>query len=71
MSWKFEKDRSTNSRWNITLGRYLLTALGLDLKVSEKIILGGDGSFKGWSAPMVDVSTYDFKTLTDNKVKLE
>ena len=34
-------------------------------------ILGGDGPFKGWSAPIVDVSTYDFKPLTDNKVKPE
>ena len=29
------------------LGRYLITALGLDIKFSENIILGGDGPFKG------------------------
>ena len=51
------------------LGRDLLTALGLDIKFSENIILGGDGLYKGYSAPMVDVITYYFKTLTDNKVK--
>ena len=53
------------------LGRYLLTNLGLDLKFSENIILGGDVPFKGCSAPMVDIRTYDFKPLTDNKVKPE
>ena len=53
------------------LGRGLLTALGLDLKFSENIILGGDGPFKSCSAPMVYVSTYEFKPLTDNKVKPE
>ena len=53
------------------LGRDLLTALGLDIKFSENIILGGDGTLKGCSAPIVDISTYDFKPLTDNKVKPE
>ena len=51
------------------LGRYLLAALGLDNKFSENIILGGDGLFKGCSEPMVYFSTYDFKPLTENKVK--
>ena len=53
------------------LGRYLLTALLLGLKFSENIILRGDGPCKGFSATMVDVITYDFKTLTVNKVKPE
>ena len=53
------------------LGRYSLTVLGLDLKFSGNIILGVDRPFKGCSALMVDVSTYYFKPLTDNKVKPE
>ena len=53
------------------LGKDLLTALGLDLKYYEDIILRRDGQFKGYSAPMLDVSTYDFKPLTENKVKPE
>ena len=60
---------STNSRYYMILGRYLLTALVLYLKFLENIILGGDGPFKGWSAPMVDISTYDFKPVTENKIK--
>ena len=63
--------KSSNSRYNMILGRDLLTALGLDLKFSENIILESDGPYKGCSAPMVDVSTYDFKHLTYNKVKPE
>ena len=53
------------------LGIYLLTTLGLDIKFSRNIILGGDGPFKGCSSHVVDVSTYDFKYLIDNKVKIE
>ena len=53
------------------LGRDLLTTLWLDIKFSENIILGGDGLFKGCSEPMVYFSTYDFKPLTENKVKPE
>ena len=70
-TWKCYVAKLTNSRYNMILGRDLLTALGLDIKFSENIILGGDGTFIGCSAPIVDVSTYDFKTLTDNKVKPE
>ena len=53
------------------LGRDLLNNLRLDIKFSEEIIFRGDGPFKGCSAPMIDVSTYEFKPLTENKVKPE
>ena len=53
------------------LGRYLPTALGLDLKFSENVIIGGEGPYKGYSTPMVDVSNYDFKSITDKTDKLE
>ena len=53
------------------LGRDLLITLGLDIKFSENIILGGDGTFKGCSEPMVNVIIYESKTLIDNKVKPE
>ena len=68
LSWKCHVDSSTNSRYNMILGRDLLTDLGLGLKFSEKIIVGGDGPYKGCSAPMVDVSNCDFKLLTDKTV---
>ena len=47
VTWKFHVARSTNSRYDMILGRDLFTALGLDLKFSENIILGGDETFKG------------------------
>ena len=47
VTWKCHVAKSTNIRYDMILGRYLLTALGLDLKFSENVILGGDGPFKG------------------------
>ena len=51
------------------LGRDLLTSLGLDLKFSENIIIGGEGSYEGCSELMVNLSNYYFKSLTENVVK--
>ena len=53
------------------LDRDLLTALGLDLKISENVIHSGEGPYEGCSAPMVDVSNYEFKSLTYKIVKPE
>ena len=44
---KFHVDDSTESRYNMILGRYLLTKLGLYLKFSEHVIIGGDGLYEG------------------------
>ena len=40
------------------LGRVILTALWLNLKVSGPIIEADDGTFKGPMEPMVDLCTY-------------
>ena len=53
------------------LGRDLLTALVMGLNFSENIFIGGEGSYEGCSAPMVDVSNYDFTSLTYKIVKPE
>ena len=42
VTWKFQVVESTNSRYNMILGRYLLTALGLDLKFYKNVIIGGE-----------------------------
>ena len=63
--------KKTNSRYYKILGRNLLTALGLDLKFSEDIIMGGEGPYEECSEPIVDLSNYEFKPLTENTVKLE
>ena len=66
---KCHVDNSTNGRYDIILGIYLLNALGLDLKFSENIVIGIEVTYEGCSALMVDVSNYNFKPLTEKIVK--
>ena len=42
VSWKFHADSSLNIRYNVILCIYLLTALGLYIKFSGNIMIGGD-----------------------------
>ena len=56
--WKFHVDYSAKGRYDIILGRDILTELGLDLKKSEHVIESYDGNFKGSTSPMVDLGTY-------------
>ena len=51
------------------LGSHLLNILVLDNKFSEHIIIGGDGPYKRYSAPMSDASYYNFNYLTDTIIK--
>ena len=53
------------------LGRDLITALGLDLKYSENLIIGGAGPYELCLVPMADLSNYGFKSLAENIVKPE
>ena len=46
-------------RYYMILGRDILTALGLNLKFSDNLIESDGGNFKGFTAPMVDLGTYD------------
>ena len=43
------------------LGIYLLISLGLNLNLSYNVIEADDEPFKGTTAPMVDLGTYEFK----------
>ena len=47
------------------LCRDLLTALGLDLKFFENLIIGSEGPYEGCSAHLADLSNYEFKSLTE------
>ena len=71
VSWKCHVYNRANIRNDIILSRELLTALGLDLNFFVNIIIGGEGPYEGCSAPMVYLRNYDFKSLTENVVKLE
>ena len=53
------------------LVRYLIHALGLNIKFSENIIFSGDVPYQGCWAPMVDLSNYKVKPLTEKTVKPE
>ena len=53
------------------LGRNLPTTLGLNLKFSENIMIGGEGPYEGSSAIMVDVSNCKFTYITNKTVKSE
>ena len=50
------------------LGKYLLTWLGLNLELSDRVIKADCGPFKGSTTPMVDLSTYEFKVLNKGKI---
>ena len=52
------------------LGGNLLKELGLDLKLSEHVIVADYGPFKGYTIPMVDLDKYLFKALNTEKIHL-
>ena len=71
VTWKCNVDRSTSGRYDMILGRDLLTSLGMDLKFYENVIIGGEGPYKGCSVPMFDIRNYNFKSITGKTVKPE
>ena len=64
VTWKCHIDNSTNGRYDMILGRDLITTLGLDIIFSEGVIICRKIPYKGFLAPLVDVSNYDFKSIT-------
>ena len=58
-------DDSANGIYHLIIGRYLLTELWLDLKLSQKLIEAGS------TALMVDLGMYDFKNLIIGKITPE
>ena len=66
--WNCHVDDSTKIRYNLILGRYLLTSLRLYLEFSNTVIEGGNGPFEIFTASMVDLGTYDFDFLVQVKL---
>ena len=64
-------DDSNRNRYGIILGRDLFTELRLNLKKIGHVIKGYDGSFKGYTVPMVDLGANVFKYLNTRKIKSE
>ena len=50
-------DDSANGGYDMILGRYLLTELILNLIVTEHVIKADDGTFRGFTTPMVDLGS--------------
>ena len=72
LTWECHVDNFTDFRFSMILGRYLLTAPGLDLNIFKQVISVGEGTYKGFMASMVDLSAYDYIYLTlEDHVKLE
>ena len=51
VTWKCHMGDYTKGRYNMILGRDLLTKLGLNLKFSEHVIKSDDGPLKGLQHP--------------------
>ena len=58
---------SSKGRYDIILCKYISTALGIDIKLSENFSKANDGPLKGSSAPMIDLGTYEIKYLNTDK----
>ena len=71
VTWDFHVNDSAKGRYDIILGRYLLTELVLNLKFFEHIIEAYDGPFNCSTTPMVDLVTYIFKDLNTGKLHLK
>ena len=62
---------STKGIYDMILVWDLLTELRLNLKYSDHVIKADDGTFKGSTAPMVYLGTYEFKYLNTGKITPE
>ena len=71
MGWNCHVDGSSKGRYDVILGRYLLTALWLNLKFSDHVIEVDDVTFQGSTATIVDPGTYEFKGLNTGKITPE
>ena len=69
VTWKSHVDESTYGIYYMILGRNILTALRLDHKFSDNVILGKEGPYGACSELMVDVSNYKFNIITAKTVK--
>ena len=61
LTWNFHLDESAKSRYDMILGRYLLTDLILNLNFSDIFIKADGETLRGSSNPMVYLGMYVFK----------
>ena len=63
----FHVDDSAKGRYDMILGRYILKALGFNVKLSEHDTKSDYGPLKGSSALMINLGTYEFINLNTGK----
>ena len=66
--WDSHVDDYAKVIYYMILGRYLLTWLVLNLKISDYVVEADDGPFKGPMSSMVDMGTYGFKYLNTGEI---
>ena len=66
MEWHV--DDSVKGIYDMILVIYILTELGLNIKLYDHVIEAGDRLFKGLKAPMVGLGMYEFKNLNTGKI---
>ena len=71
LTWNRHVYDSAKGRNDIILERYLLTALGLNLRFYDNVIKADDGPLEGFMRPMVDMGTYQFKYLNTVNITTE
>ena len=69
--WECHMDESAKGRYDMILGRYILTEVVLNLKHSKHAIKSGDGPLKRSTAPMIDLVMQKFKDLDIGKITSE
>ena len=64
-------DDSAKVKYDMILGRYLSTELGLNLEFSEHVIKADNGPFKGSTTLIVYLGVYIFEDLNLEKITPE
>ena len=60
VTYNFHVYDFAKGRYDIILGKDILTALGLNLRFSDHVTKSDNGPLQGSMAPMVDLGTYEF-----------
>ena len=68
LTWNCHVDDSAKGIHDIILGRYILTALGLNIKLSYHVIEADYEPFKSSTVPMVDLGMYSFKYFNTGNI---
>ena len=71
VTWKCHVDDSAKGRYDMILGRDILTQLVLNLKFSEHFIESDDGTLNRSKIPMVDLGMCIFKYLNTGEITPE